>query len=134
MTNRLHRDETGLLGKAMAVWLVILALFLLAAFDGISIVFSKYHVADLASNAAAEAASNFKSDGDVAGACQAAVDYVASQDKSAKVPSAGCTIDETTGDATITVKKTANTLVAKRLSFTEPLTHEESTETAPAPL
>ena len=134
MTNRLHRDQTGLVGKVLVVWLVVLAVFLLVAFDGISILFSKYRVADLAGNAASEAAYDFHSDADVERACQAAVDYVASHDASARIPEAGCAIDKTTGDVTITVKKTANTLVAKRWSVTEPLTHLEDTETVPAPI
>jgi uncharacterized membrane protein len=134
MTNRLHRDQTGLIGKALVVWLVILAVFLLVGFDAVSIVFAKYRVADVAGNAASEAAYNYKTGGDIEKACQAAVDYVAAHDASAKIPQAGCAIDKTTGDVTITVRKTANTLIAKRLSFTEDLTHVESTETVPAPI
>ena len=134
MTNRFHRDQSGLVGKILVVWLLVLAIFLVVAFDGISILFSKYRVADLAGNAASEAAYDYKNGGDLQRACQAAVDYVASHDGSAKIPPAGCAIDKTTGDVTITVKKTANTLVAQRLSVTEDLTHLESTETVPAPI
>jgi hypothetical protein len=134
MTNRLHREEAGLVGKVVVVWLLVLAVFLLVAFDSISILFSKYRVADLAGNAASEAAYTYKNTGDLQQACQAAVDYVASHDSSAKIPQAGCAIDKTSGDVTITVKKTANTLVAQRLSATEDLTHQESTETVPAPI
>jgi len=134
MTYRVHRDETGLIGKALIVWLVILALFLIVAFDGISIMFARYRVADLAGNAASAAAFDFKSSRDVEQACQVAVDFVASRDTVAKIPAAGCAIDRTTGDVTITVRKTATTFVAKRLSFTEDLTHQEATETVASPI
>jgi hypothetical protein len=134
MTNRLRRDESGLVGKIVVIWLLILAVFLVVAFDGVSIGFSRYRVADLAGNAASEAAYTYKNSGKVDVACQAAVDFVAKTDASAKIPTAGCAIDRTNGSATITVRKTANTLLAKHFSFTRDFTHVQSTETVSAPI
>jgi hypothetical protein len=133
-TQRLHHDQTGLVGKIAVVWLLIGALFLVAAFDGIAIGFTKYRVADLAGNGASEAAIQYKSSGKAAQACAAAIAYVTDHDEEAHVPTDGCVIDPATGVATLTVRKVANTLVAKRLSFTQDLTHLESTESVEPPI
>jgi len=134
MKNPLHRDQAGLVGKITVIWLVVLAIFLVVAFDAVSIAFSKYRVADLAGNAASDAAFDYKSSRKTDVACQVAVDYVESHDADARIPSGGCAIDQVSGDVTITVRKTATTLVAKRLSITEDLTRLESTETVTAPI
>jgi hypothetical protein len=132
-TNRVHRDQTGLVGKIAVVWLIILALFMVAAFDGIAIAFTKFRVQDLAGNAASVAARSFKDSGKATEACAAALAYVTDHDAEAKVPQDGCAID-TRGTATITVRKNAKTLVAQRVSFTEDLTHLEATESVDAPI
>ncbi|MEO8293023.1 MAG: hypothetical protein ABI635_07760 [Actinomycetota bacterium] len=131
--DRVQRDQAGLVGKIAVVWLLIIALFVVAAFDGIAIVFTKYRVADLAGNAASEAASTFKDSGKAQVACAAAVAYVTDHDAEAKVPLGGCVI-YTDGTATITVRRDAKTLLAERLSITEDLTHLESTGNASAPI
>ncbi|MEP6476371.1 MAG: hypothetical protein ABJC60_03770 [Actinomycetota bacterium] len=131
--DRVQRDQAGLIGKIAIVWLLIIALFVVAAFDGIAIVFTKYRVADLAGNAASEAASTFKDSGKAQVACAAAVAYVTDHDAEAKVPQGGCVI-YTDGTAAITVRRDAKTLLAQRLSVTVDLTHLESTENASAPI
>ncbi len=132
--NRLHRDQTGLVGKIAVVWLLIAALVAVAGFDAIAIAVTKYRVDDLAANAASAAAFTFKNTGKTDQACQDAVDYVAQHDEKAKIPTAGCAIDVKSGAATITVRKVAGTLVAQRLSFTQDYTHLESTESVNAPI
>jgi hypothetical protein len=132
-TDRIHSDQAGLVGKIAVIWLLILALFVVAAFDGIAIAFTKYRVEDLAGNAASVAANSFKDSGKVQEACAAAVAYVTDHDEEAKVPQDGCMIQEN-GTATITVRKNAKTLLAQRLSFTEDLTHLESTDSVNAPI
>lgn len=132
--NRLRTDETGLMGKITVVWLLIAALFVVAAFDGIAIAFTKYRVEDLAGNAASAAAIDYKQNRKAPDACVVAETYVAEHDIEAKIPQAGCVIDPATGVATITVRKGANTLVAQRLSFTRDLTHLESTESVDPPI
>ena len=127
-TNRLHRDQAGLVGKIAVVWLLFGALVIVAGFDAISIAFTKYRVEDLAGNAASVAATTFKQSGKAVEACGAAVTYVDEHDSEAKIPTDGCAVDPETGIATITVRKVANTLVAERLSFTRDYTHLESTE------
>jgi hypothetical protein len=132
-TDRVHRDQTGLVGKIAVVWLLFLALFVVVGFDGIAIAFTKFRVEDLAGNAASVAARSFKDTGKAPEACAAALAYVADHDKEAKVPQDGCVI-QTDGAATITVRKDAKTLMAQRLSFTEDLTHLEGTESVEAPI
>jgi hypothetical protein len=132
-TNRLHRDQTGLVGKIAFVWLVIAVLIVVAGFDAIAIAFTKYRVQDLAGNAASAAAISFRNNGRADQACQIAVDYVAEHDDEAKIPTSGCAIDQS-GVVTITVRKVASTLVAQRLSFTDDYTHLESTESVNPPI
>jgi hypothetical protein len=133
-TNRLRRDQSGLVGKIAVVWLLILAVVVVAGFDAVAIGITKYRVEDIAGNAASEAATTYKNSGKVADACQAAVDLVAKQDADAKIPTSGCAIDPKTGVATITVRKIASTLVAQRLSITRDLTHLQSTESVNPPI
>jgi hypothetical protein len=133
-TNRLHRDETGLVGKIAVVWLLIAALVVVAGFDAVAIGITKYRVDDLAANAASAAAYTYKNTGKVDQACQDAVDYVAQHDSGAKIPTGGCAIDTKSGSASITVRKVANTLVAKHLSITRDYTHLESTESVNQPI
>jgi hypothetical protein len=133
-TNRLHREQSGLVGKIAVVWLLIGAVFLIAAFDGIAIGFTKYRVEDLAGNAASAAAIDYKTSGKASEACDVATSYVTEHDKDAHIPTDGCVIDQDTGVATITVRKVASTLVAQRLSFTRDLTHLESTESVNPPI
>jgi hypothetical protein len=132
--HRLHRDQTGMVGKIAFVWLLIGALFIVSAFDGIAIAFTKYHVEDLAGNAASVAAMNYKGSRKATDACDAATTYVTDHDKEAHIPTDGCSIDPDTGIATVTVRKVANTLVAQRLSFTRDFTHLESSQSVEPPL
>ena len=133
-TNRLHHEQTGLVGKIAVIWLLIAAVFVVAAFDGIAIGFTKYRVEDLAGNAASAAAIDFKNSGKASEACDAATAYVTEHDKDAHIPTEGCEVDQATGVATVTVRKVASTLVAQRLSFTRDLPHLESTESVNPPI
>ncbi len=132
-TNRVHREQTGLVGKIAVIWLLLMAVFLVAGFDGIAIAFTKYRVEDLAGNAASVAARSFKDTGKVPEACGAALAYVTDHDAEAKIPQDGCVI-QINGTATITVRKNAKTLLAQRLSFTQDLTHLEATDAVEAPI
>jgi hypothetical protein len=132
-TDRIHRDQTGLVGKIAVVWLLFLALLVVVAFDGIAIAFTKFRVEDLAGNAASVAARTYKDTGKAPEACGAALAYVTEHDEEAKVPQDGCAI-QTNGTATITVRKDAETLLAHRLSITVDLTQLEATESVNAPI
>ena len=133
-TNRIRRDQAGLVGKIAVVWLLFAVLLVVAGFDAVAIGFTKFRVEDLAGSAAEVAAGTCKNTQKVTEACQAAVDYVAEHDSKAKIPTGGCAIDPKSGVATIAVRKVAGTLVAQRLSFTQDLTHVESTESVSPPI
>jgi hypothetical protein len=126
-------DEAGFVVRTVAVTLLVLAVVGVAALDGISILSARYRVADAADHAAEETAYTYKQSRDVRAACDDAVQTVAASDSSARIPRGGCVIDPRTGAVTITVRQTASTIVAKRISALEKYTKAEATSTAPPP-
>ena len=126
-------DEAGFVVKTLVVTLLVLAVLGVAALDGVSILSAKYRVADAADHAAEETAYTYKQSRDVRAACDDAVRTVAASDSSARIPKGGCVIDPRTGDVTITVRQTATTIVAKRISALEKYTKAEATSTASPP-
>ncbi len=127
------RDDAGLIGKIAIAWLLVLILFGLGAIDTVSIVITRFHVADVAGNAASEAAANFHISRNVRQACAAAAKSVDDADPKITLATRGCKIDQTSGDATIVVRKVATTMIAGRLSFTKKYASVTDTETAPPP-
>ena len=133
--NRLHREQTGLVGKIAVVWLLIGALFLLAAFDGIAIAFTTYRVEDLAGNAATVAAQSYK-------ATEQGRRRLRRRHRLRDRTRQGRARPDrrmlrstpTKGVATVTVRKVAGTIAAQHLSFTRDYTHIEATQTASPPL
>ena len=114
------KSEAGMVGKLLAVWLIVLAIFAVAALDATSIVVAHFHTSDIASNAASVAANDFKDTGNANLACKAATDSIHNADPStALTQRGGCKVNGTTGAVKITVTKHANTLVAGRLSATK---------------
>lgn len=112
------RDESGMVGKIILIWLIVVGVIGIASIDAGSIVFTKFQLSDTASNAATAAANAYGASHDVQIACQAARDSVKVDDANATVPKSGCTIDTKTGKATVAVRKEAHTIVAGRISFT----------------
>ncbi|MBI3647179.1 MAG: hypothetical protein HY240_00215 [Actinobacteria bacterium] len=47
-----HRDQSGLVGKMIVIWLVMIALISVAAIDTVSIAFTKFRASTLAGGAA----------------------------------------------------------------------------------
>jgi uncharacterized membrane protein len=123
------RDESGMVGKIIVIWLAMVAIVGIAGVDTASIVFTKFQLSDTASNAATAAANAYTASKNVQVACQAAADSVKVDDANATVPKNGCKIDARTGTATIAVRKVAHTVVAGRLSFTRDLTRVTQRET-----
>lgn len=124
--------QQGAVGKIMIVWLLIVAVFGIGAIDAASILFTKYHVTDLAGTAASTAADKYQGTKDENQACQAAADYVASQDSQAHIPTGGCKIDTTSGDATVTVRKVASTIAVKHIPPLRKFDHVSATQSSPA--
>jgi hypothetical protein len=123
------RDETGLVGKIVMVWLLVVALLGVAAVDATSILFTKFRLSDLAVEAANEASTALVQGTTPAEACALAADKVESVDPEARLAKDGCKVDTTTKTVTIKLRKTASTLVAGRVSFTEDFTKVSQAET-----
>ena len=131
MRTRELRDEHGLVAKLTILWLLLLAVFVLAAFDTGSIALTRYKVTSAASDAALEAANVFKQTGDRNHAYQAAVQLVNEDVPGARIPAKdGFSIDPQTGKVTVVVVKRASTLIAGRIGFLESVLREKATETS----
>ena len=125
------RGEAGFVGKFIVVWLLLLALLAVAAVDTASIMFTRFRLDDVAATAASAGVAAFRNNGrDVETACAAAQVSVQAADPQAQMSRSWCRVDSTTGDVTITLHKTATTLVAGRLSFTKDLADVVQRETA----
>jgi len=125
------KDERGLVGKIAILWLVFLAVFVVAAFDAGSIALTRYKVMEAASDAAREAANVFKQTGDRNQAYKAAAELVNQDAPGARIPAKdGFSIEPQTGRVTIVVVKTASTLIAGRIGFLESLARAKITDTS----
>jgi len=130
--NGMH-GETGLVGKMIVVWLLILALLAVAAIDAASIAFTTYKLSDAGSAAASEGALVFKRTGDLRDACERVTRVLAKEDPAAKLTRGGCRIERPTGLVTVSIRKRASTLVTHRIPWTEDLAVVVVKETAGAP-
>jgi hypothetical protein len=128
-----RRDEAGLVGKVILVWLLFLALIAVAAIDAASIAFTTYQLSDVGSAAAGEGALVFKADQDVRKTCARVAKVVSQKEPAARVARGGCSVEAPTGRVTVKVRKLASTVIAHRLSWTEDLATVTVTETAGPP-
>jgi hypothetical protein len=127
------RGETGLVGKVVVVWLLLLALIGVAAIDAASIAFTTYKLSDLGSVAASEAARVFKRSHDVRDTCERVERIVSGKEPTARITRRGCSIERPTGLVTVAIRKQASTLIAHRLPWTEDFAVVVVTETAGPP-
>ena len=125
---KLDGDERGLLMKAVAVTLVLLVVFGIAAIDAGSILVARYNLTQLAEQAAFEGAIAYRNAHDKSDACARAAEFVAKEDPSASHPKIGWCVIDPDGLVTITLKKVASTFAAKRISYFEEFTHMRATE------
>jgi hypothetical protein len=114
MKTSIHRDQSGLVGRFIVGWLLIVAILGVGAVDGASIAFTTFRLSDVAVAAASEAASRFRSQEDVPEACQSAARAVEIHDP--EITLVRCRIDRA-GVATITVRQEASTLVVGRIDM-----------------
>ena len=127
------RDETGLIGKMIVVWLLVLGLLAVAAIDAASIAFTTYKLADVGAAAASEGARVYKKARDVRDTCERVAQIVSREESTARLARGGCTVERPTGLVTVKVRKKANTLVAHRIPLTEKFAIVVVTETAGPP-
>jgi hypothetical protein len=126
-------DDAGLVGKLLIFWLLVLAIFVLASIDTVSVVITRFHTADIAGGAAGDAAANYRQSKSTTQACQVAIGSIRAADPQVKLAPHGCKITASTGVASITVYKKATTLIAGRLSFTKKWTTVTDTESVAPP-
>jgi hypothetical protein len=130
VTARIRRNQSGLVGKMIVIWLVLVAIIGIATIDTVSIAFTKFRLTDIASNAASTAANTWKDTEDEQRACDAGRADVEADDPGAQVTKNGCVVNEATGEVTMTVRKQAATLVAGRLPWTKKLSRPQAVETS----
>jgi hypothetical protein len=123
-------DQRGLIGKVVLIWLLLLALLGIAAVDTASIMFTRFRLDDAAATAASTAVATYRNGRDAVAACAAADATVQAADPDAARTKTWCKVDTSTGEVTITLRKTATTIVAGRLSFTKDLAKVTQQETA----
>jgi hypothetical protein len=128
-----RRDEAGLVGKMIVIWLLFLVIIAVAAIDAASIAFTTYKLSDVGSAAASEGARVYGSSHDVREACDRVEQVVTAQEPTARVVHGGCSIERPTGRVTVKIRKLASTLIAKRLPWTEDFATVTVTETAGQP-
>jgi len=128
-----RRDEAGLVGKMIVVWLLVLAILAVGAIDVASIAFTTYKLSDVGTAAASEGALVYKRGQNIRETCQRVAQVVSQEEATAKVARGGCSIERPTGLVTVKVRKRANTLVAQRLPWTKKFAVVVVTETAGPP-
>ena len=84
-----RRDEAGLVGKMIVVWLFILALLAVAAIDTASIAFTTYKLSDVGAAAASEGALVYKGTRDARDACERVTQVVSRDEAEARLARGG---------------------------------------------
>ena len=133
MTRRPPRslhDQAGLIGKVAVVWIVILLVVGLLVLDGISIVLTTFNLSSTAQGAASTAATSYHSLHDATKACQVAEPDLLNDNVNPPNNDTWCKIDPTSGQATITLKTTASSLILGRIPWTRDFTKVEVKEEA----
>lgn len=130
MANRAHRDQRGLVGKFMIVWLLLLAVIVLVGYDAVSIAITTFKVSDVAAQAASDAVVEYRHERDLTAACAVAQATIAADQPDLKLGKNFCTGDPEAVAITITIRTTAQTFALDRLDFTKHYTNITQTETA----
>lgn len=111
--------QAGMVGKALVVWLLILAVLAVGIVDAVSIARTTLHVSEIAAVAASDGAAAYRAEGrSLVKACAVVAATIASHDRSLKLGRNGCTVDDD-GRITVTIKTVATTILAGRLGPTE---------------
>jgi Flp pilus assembly protein TadG len=117
MTRTVIREEAGLVGKVLLLWLLLLAVVVVAAIDAGSILLTRSRAADLADDASVSAAEAFGQTGDEQQAKLAALDTIADADEAVRLKR----IDVGRREVTVVLVARADTLVVGRIPFLDDL-------------
>jgi len=116
-SSRRLRDDRGLVGKILLVWLVLLVVLVVGAIDAGSILLARSRAADLAEDASVSAAAAFAQSGDEEQAKLAALDTIADADEPVRLKRIGVGRRE----VTVVLVVHADTLVVGRIPFLDDL-------------
>jgi Flp pilus assembly protein TadG len=111
------RDDRGLVGKILLVWLLLLAVLVVGAIDAGSILLARSRAVDLAKDASVSAAEALRQNGDEEQAKLAALDTIADADEPVRLKS----IDVGRREVTVVLVVHADTLVVGRIPFLDDL-------------
>jgi len=111
------RQEAGLVGKILLLWLLLLAVVVVVAIDAGSILLTRSRAADLAEDASVSAAEAFGQTGDEQQAKLAALDTIADADEAVRLKR----IDVGRREVTVVLVVRADTLVVGRIPFLDDL-------------
>jgi hypothetical protein len=111
------REEVGLVGKILLLWLLLVAAVVVVAIDAGSILLTRSRTADLAEDASVSAAEAFGQTGDEQQAKLAALDTIADADEAVRLKR----IDVGRREVTIVLVVRADTLVVGRIPFVDDL-------------
>jgi hypothetical protein len=117
MTRIAIRQEAGLVGKILLLWLLLLAVVVVVAIDAGSILLTRSRAADLAEDASVSAAEAFGQTGDDQQAKLAALDTIADADEAVRLKR----IDVGRREVTVVLVVRADTLVVGRIPFLDDL-------------
>jgi hypothetical protein len=117
MTKIVIRQEAGLVGKILILWLLLLAVVVVVAIDAGSILLTRSRAADLAEDASVSAAEAFRQTGDQQQAKLAALDTIADADEAVRLKR----IDVGRREVTVVLVVLADTLVVGRIPFVDDL-------------
>ena len=115
--SRPFRDDRGLVGKILLVWLLLLAVLVVGAIDAGSILLARSRAADLAKDASVSAAEALRQNGDEEQAKLAALDTIADADEPVRLKR----IDVGRREVTVVLVVHADTLVVGRIPFLDDL-------------
>ena len=128
--NRL-RGESGLVGRSTVFLLFLVIVLGLCAVEGGSILFTRLSLQDTADAAANQAAGTYNNSNNFQQAEVTAKNAVAEQDPAAKL--VGFQVDPNTKTVTVILRKTATTLLVRRIGFLKKLGRIRVTSTAGPP-
>ena len=115
--SRPFRDDRGLVGKILLVWLLLVVVLVVGAIDAGSILLARSRAADLAEDASVSAAAAFAQSGDEEQAKLAALDTIADADEPVRLKS----IDVGRREVSVVLVVRADTLVIGRIPFLDDL-------------
>jgi Flp pilus assembly protein TadG len=129
MTRIVIRQEAGLVGKILLLWLLLLAVVVVVAIDAGSILLTRSRAADLAEDASVSAAEAFGQTGDEQQAKLAALDTIADADEAVRLKR----IDVGRREVTVVLVVRADTLAVGRIPFVDDLEKLTVTGSTAAP-